>query len=325
VHYDAVHIAFTAFSGVRAVGQSHRGKRGRNRSVGADIAVVNLGYGGCSVFECFDSFKAAHQHLAAECQGAAVRACGGGARHAARNIGRFPGPSAEPGAGRTARAGGGVGTRAGLQGGRPERRGGVWCERADCTPEQPQPPAASRPSAIIDLTGAPAASRPSAIIDLTGAIAPEQEMLKMLQLPTPSETEAETPDATPRHQHGQEGRCNTESTVHFPRTQRTPDARHSWGSDDEDDSSDSDDESFVSSQHAIKARSVKSAQKGGPVTSMSSRASRQNTISAGAANGSSAVLVAAYVCAIARIIRPYMRDYETAEMPPRHAYILLSR
>ena len=41
--------------------------------------------------------------------------------------------------------------------------------------------------------------------------------------------------------------------------------------DEDDDSSDSADESFVSSQHAIKARSVRSAQKGGPVTSMSSR------------------------------------------------------
>ena len=58
MHYDAVHIAFTAFSGVRAVGrQSHRGKRGRNRSVGADIAVVNLGYGGCSVLRVFRVFQ----------------------------------------------------------------------------------------------------------------------------------------------------------------------------------------------------------------------------------------------------------------------------
>lgn len=141
---------------------------------------------------------------------------------------------------------------------------------------------------------------PSAVVALTGSTAHEQEMLKILQLPTPSETETESPEMTPRRQRGQDGRCNSESTVRFPQALRTEEARHSGCSDEEDDSSDSDDESFVSSQYAIKARSVKSAQKGGPVTSMSSRASRQNAVSAGAAHGDSPVLAAAYVRAMAQ-------------------------
>jgi hypothetical protein len=97
-------------------------------------------------------------------------------------------------------------------------------------------------------------------------------MLKMLQLPTPNGS----PEATPRQNHGQEGGSNTQSTVHSSAALRTAAEMHSGCSDDEDDSSDSDDESFVSSQHAIKARSVRSAQKGGPVTTMSSRGSRPN-------------------------------------------------
>ena len=56
----------------------------------------------------------------------------------------------------------------------------------------------------------------------------------------------------------------------FREAQRRAAKLHS-DEDDDDESSDSDSEKFVSSQNAIRARSVSSAHKGGPVTSMSSR------------------------------------------------------
>lgn len=109
----------------------------------------------------------------------------------------------------------------------------------------------------------------------------------MLHLPTPNGS----PEATPRQNQGQEGGSNTQTTVNSSAALRTAAEMHSGCSDDEDDSSDSDDESFVSSQHAIKARSVRSAQKGGPVTSMSSRGSRKNEecLSSGPDNGDTPV------------------------------------
>jgi hypothetical protein len=131
----------------------------------------------------------------------------------------------------------------------------------------------------------PSASCACALVVLTAFFCPGQEMLKMLQLPTPNGT----PEATPRQNHGQEGGSNTQSTVHPSASLRTAAEMHSGSSDDS--SSDSDDESFVSSQHAIKARSVRSAQKGGPVTSMSSRGSRPNapSFSSVPANGDTPV------------------------------------
>ena len=152
------------------------------------------------------------------------------------------------------------------------------------------------------------ASCACALVVLTAFICPGQEMLKMLQLATPNGS----PEVTPRQNHGQEGGSNTQSTVHSSASLRTAAEMHSGSSDD---SSDSDDESFVSSQHAIKARSVRSAQKGGPVTSMSSRGSRPNapSFSSLPANGDTPV-------------PSLLIEYEqTSKSSPRHACVLLSR